>query len=131
MGLDMYLYSRKANVDRYDGDICNDNELAYWRKTNSVHRWFVENVQNSVDDCGEYEVSKDQLSELLTSVNAVLENKKLAEEILPTTRGFFFGSIDYDNWYFADLDETQKMLNKAIEFMVANPDHKVYYQSSW
>ena len=28
-------------------------ELGYWRKANQIHRWFVENVQDGVDNCGE------------------------------------------------------------------------------
>ena len=40
-------------------------EVGYWRKANAIHKWFVENVQNDVDDCGSYEVSKEKIEELL------------------------------------------------------------------
>lgn len=40
-------------------------EVGYWRKANAIHRWFVDNVQDGVDNCGSYEVSKEQLEELL------------------------------------------------------------------
>ena len=33
----------------------------------------------------------------------VLDDNSLAEELLPTRSGFFFGSTDYDEWYFEDI----------------------------
>ena len=30
--------------------------VAYWRKANAIHKWFVDHVQDGVDDCGEYYV---------------------------------------------------------------------------
>jgi hypothetical protein len=52
-------------------------EIAYWRKANQIHRWFVENVQEGNDDCKAYRVSKEQLKELLDSVTTVLQGSKL------------------------------------------------------
>ncbi|RMD67339.1 hypothetical protein D6833_00315 [Candidatus Parcubacteria bacterium] len=52
--------------------------MVYGRKVNAIHRWFVENVQGGEDDCGEYEVSREQLQELLDTVNEVLEKVELA-----------------------------------------------------
>ena len=39
--------------------------VAYWRKANQIHNWFVTNVQRGEDDCGEYYVSREKLSQLL------------------------------------------------------------------
>ena len=36
-------------------------EAGYWRKANAIHRWFVENVQDGKDDCGEYFVPPSSL----------------------------------------------------------------------
>lgn len=47
-------------------------EVGYWRKANQIHNWFVQNVQNMVDDCGVYEVSEEQLKELLDVCRKVL-----------------------------------------------------------
>ena len=49
-------------------------EVAYWRKANQIHKWFVDNIQNGEDDCGSYEVSKKQLEELL-GICEEIENK--------------------------------------------------------
>lgn len=68
MGLDMYLIKRKkTNIDED-----SFNEVAYWRKANQIHNWFVENVQDGIDDCGYYEVSRQQLQELLRDCRDVL-----------------------------------------------------------
>jgi hypothetical protein len=37
---------------------------AYWRKSNQIHAWFVDNVQGGEDNCGEYYVSNDKLKQL-------------------------------------------------------------------
>lgn len=52
--------------------------IADWRKANHIHKWFVDNVQNGVDDCGYYEVTKENLETLLTICKKVL----LASELV-------------------------------------------------
>ena len=103
---------------------------AYWRKANHIHRWFVKNVQDGEDDCRPYYVSTEQLSELLDIVNQVLENHDLAEELLPVQAGFFFGSNEYDEGYFDDLEYTRDALTKLLQ-----PEFTGYwdfeYYSSW
>lgn len=53
--------------------------VAYWRKANQIHSWFVENVQKGVDDCGEYYVDHDKLQELVDLCKTVLEQTKLVD----------------------------------------------------
>lgn len=137
-------------------------EAGYWRKANAIHRWFVENVQNDVDDCRYYEVSKEQLEALLEICNEVLENcnlvdgrisngytfdangKKIkqyiegkyiedpsvADELLPTTEGFFFGSTDYDEYYIEYIRHTVDIIKDVL----ASTDfdrEMIVYSSSW
>ena len=69
MGLDMYLTASKcfyrgtpeekaikrriSKVIGTDLDVkAVEFRLAYWRKANQVHAWFVEQVQGGKDDCG-------------------------------------------------------------------------------
>ena len=48
--------------------------VAYWRKANQIHNWFVENVQNGEDDCRCHdEVTEDKL---LTLLNICLDVKR-------------------------------------------------------
>lgn len=56
-----YYWDTERNYGR--GKIIE--EVGYWRKANQIHNWFVENVQDGEDDCGYYEVSAEQLKDLL------------------------------------------------------------------
>ena len=105
-------------------------EVAYWRKANHIHDWFVKNVQNEEDDCGEYYVTKSDLENLKDVCNLVLADHSKAEELLPTCSGFFFGGTDYDEYYFNDIIHTVKMLEKALE-LLEKYRFSFYYQASW
>jgi len=54
-------------------------EVAYWRKANAVHQWFVDHVQDGDDDCKEYHVGEGQLRELLSLCTQVLEASELVD----------------------------------------------------
>lgn len=146
MGLDMYL-----NAERYLWSMGDDKELGenigalvglpadakiktvkvetgYWRKSNQIHKWFVDNVQEGEDDCGNYYVSRDQLKELREVCRKVLDNHELAEKLLPVQEGFFFGGTGYEQWYFNDLEDTVKIIDDALVL----PDGWDFeYHSSW
>lgn len=82
MGLDMHLIrKRKTNKQKIeDFDWWEaKSEIAYWRKSNQVHKWFVDNVQNGEDDCGYYKVSKSELQELVNKCNEILHNVELID----------------------------------------------------
>lgn len=106
-------------------------EIGYWRKSNQIHNWFVENVQGGDDDCGYYEVSKEKLIELLNDCQKVLTNRECAPDIFPTIKGFGFGSVEYDEYYFKDLIETVRIVRKALNLLNKNNDIYIYYHSSW
>lgn len=152
MGLDMYLDARRS-VSKWDDSKefhAKLNELAqsfgydmevhsieframYWRKANAIHKWFVTNVQNGVDDCGTYDVSTEQLNELLIMVNNILEDHSKAESILPPQAGFFFGSLEINNYYFEDLKMTKEGIEKLLNTIGngAGWDWHITYHSSW
>jgi hypothetical protein len=52
-------------------------DVMYWRKANAIHKWFVDNCQDGVDDCKEYYVSMEQLKELYQVCCKVLKASKL------------------------------------------------------
>lgn len=110
-------------------------EIGYWRKANSIHNWFVNNIQNGVDNCGIYEVTKEQLEDLLSVCKEVLngskvKGKSVAEELLPTKSGFFFGGTDYDKWYYEDVEHTIKIIENALN--TTDFEHEIImYHSSW
>jgi hypothetical protein len=147
MGLDMYLTAKRYIYDFGDDDMplrdaigalkVNDmcvKELSYsagyWRKANQIHKWFVDNVQEGVDNCGEYLVTHEKLERLLDLVNEVLRNKDKANELLPTANGFFFGSDVYDEGYFDDLIQTKAIIENVLALDNFNR-YDIYYSSSW
>ena len=152
MGLDSYLYKKTyiRTDDFYQPEVRNEvivktggeidekikperiryvvEEIAYWRKANQIHRWFVENVQNGIDQCQSSYVSRENLEELLNLCQLVAANHSLADELLPSASGFFFGGTDYDEWYYNDINSTIKYLTEALEDEDAD---EFEYHASW
>jgi hypothetical protein len=154
MGLDQYLYAKKytsdgdflgedrkalhtklkqaigADADLQGGgkSISIEMEVAYWRKVNAVHKWFVDTCQNGEDDCRQSHVSRKQLEQLITTCKTVLADRDKAKKLLPTEAGFFFGSTDYDEFYFDDLKDTVQQLENVLKL---DETWHFQYQSSW
>ena len=101
---------------------------AYWRKANQIHAWFVDNVQGGEDNCGEYYVSREKLEELLTTCQQALFKKD--PSLLSPRGGFFFGSTDIDEYYWADIKDTIKQLKHVLE-LGEKSKLSFYYSSSW
>lgn len=146
MGLDMYLNRKvwvgeketKAVITSTDWNgvtkttefehvTCIEQSIGYWRKANAIHQWFVENVQDGIDDCKEYEVTMEQLWELRDLCQEVLDDRSKAPKLLPTQEGCFFGSTDYDDYYFGDLQLTVDIIAKVGD----SPHQFLEYQASW
>ena len=102
--------------------------LGYFRKHNNIHKWFVNNIQNGVDD---YTITDEGL--------------EFVKENLPTNDGFFFGSTEYDNDYFWTVENAINVLTQVIticnlnyfrlytdrETGVYNGEWVLEYTSSW
>lgn len=145
MGLDMYLNAKRFlwHNESELADKLTDNfpelgeakikevtaQAMYWRKSNAIHKWFVDNVQEGVDDCGSYGVSREQLQSLLAVIEEVLKDRKAAATLLPPQSGFFFGSKDIDDWYWEDLKSTKERLEKLLAHEM--PGWWFEYHSSW
>lgn len=123
MGLDSYLLAKRAlDVDegKNNATIVTavfpelsavgvsvsrvEAELGYWRSNRALHRWFVENVQNGVDDCSSYWVQRSQLHDFAKWVEK--ESGMTAPEI----------------------EHTRKAITRALEMPI---EWWIYYESSW
>lgn len=161
MGLDMYLeartfisgYSHETDEtkalfnqiteavgmqDMQDERFVTVNvNVAYWRKANHIHNWFVNNVQDGEDDCKSYWVSREKLMELEEVCRRVVANgtSEYAQEHLPTSTGFFFGTDEYDEYYYESTDWTAKRLAELLIEIDKMKDNgkriDFYYQASW
>lgn len=103
MGLDMYLH-KKTYVERWDHHapenkfevtvtrggkpftpIKNERisyvieKVAYWRKANHIHKWFVDNCQGGKDECQEQYVEASQLQALVDLCKKVMSVAKVAD----------------------------------------------------
>ena len=116
-------------------------EVGYWRKANAIHKWFVANVQNGVDDCNKYLLTRKNLEDLFNICDKVLKSMELvdgkvikdtstAEELLPTQSGFFFGDTEYDEWYYNKIEYTYDLLKDLLENFDFENNYLIY-QSSW
>ena len=59
-----------------------------------------------------------------------VKDSSVAEELLPSTSGFFFGSTDYDEYYVDDIKNTIDIINKVLETTDFDTQ-MLYYGSSW
>lgn len=152
MGLDMYLYKKNyiRTDEFYKPEIRNEvivktggeidkrikperityviEEVGYWRKANQIHRWFVENVQNGIDECQTSWVSREKLEELLDLCKKISEDNSLAEDLLPSTSGFFFGGTEYDEYYFDCINNTIEIIEDCLSDEYGDDFE---YRASW
>ena len=106
-------------------------QVGYWRKVNAIHNWFIQELADGEDNCQPIYVPRSSLIDLKILCNEVLADgsKERAHELLPTGSGFFFGSTEYDEWYFHGIENTVKIVSKLIEDV---PEGWAFeYQASW
>lgn len=135
MGLDMYLFRQKKF--REGDDAYNElvkemsEEVMYWRKANQIRSWIVNNTIYEDDwNCEEVELTKETLEKLKADCETVMDDPSKARKIFPTSAKFFFGSTDYDEWYFNELETTAK----EIEIILKETDFEneiIYYTEWW
>lgn len=111
MGLDIVLFKTKST------------EVANFRKVNFLFKFFEDRIGDINPTT--IEVTTDDLRELRNRCSEVLTDHTLAETLLPTCSGFFFGSAEYDNDYFKDvlrvLDVCESLLKQPL-------NHDEYYE---
>ena len=144
MGLDMYLSAKKylwksdavdTKISRQISDELNlprrvkeiSVEAMYWRKANQIHDWFVENVQDGMDECKPHHVSREDLESLLKDCRAALYHKD--SNILPPAEGFFFGSTEIDDDYWDDIERTAREIEAVLTEL--DDTWEFEYCSSW
>jgi hypothetical protein len=150
MGLDMYL-TAKRYLSKYNPEDAKLRELVsaidfgfsgeveqisfetmYWRKANAIHRWFVNEIQDGVDNCAEYSVSEESLTKLRDICKQVLADPSQADVLLPPQSGFFFGCTEVDDWYLDQLKYTVESLDVLLDLpQVKEHNINFYYSSSW
>lgn len=152
MGLDMYLTRKKyvgaewehRNVKGKIKITIGDKELpidfskvsyidesvAYWRKANAIHKWFVENVQKGVDDCGNYYVSKDDLEKLLNVCKEVKEKAVIKKGMIQNGTKMENGEwkpVYEEGEYIENGDELEAILPTESGFFFGSTAYDQWY----
>lgn len=113
-------------------------QVAYWRKFNALHNWIVQNCADGIDELQEIYIGLGNMEELLETMKNLIKYKtdtekgnKMAEELFPSTEGFFFGSTEYDINYWMELEESINIFEKCYEDYKKSGYTSYYYQASW
>lgn len=106
------------------------NTICYWRKANSIHRWFVDEVQDGDDDCESYEVSVEDLVRLKGLCDEVLASSVLVDA--GTIKVGVFGASGYeevDEPYQVIEDDSlaRELLPTQEGFFFGPTDYDRYY----
>lgn len=99
--------------------------VGYFRKVNCVYGYFEDKLTDETAW-----VTKDECEDIVKRCSAVLENPDLASELMPTRSGFFFGSTEYDKYYFSDLKDVRKQFKSFIKYFKTDDD-LVFIHMSW
>ena len=92
------------------------SDVAYFRKVNFLLPYF-----NYEENCSEIVIDKYDVEELIEDCERVLaakdtdEAESVADELLPTEEGFFFGNTDYDECYFNDVREVADKFTEILD----------------
>lgn len=120
MGLDIYVTKVKHR------------EIGYFRKVNFLVAFF-EKKGFDVQKQTPFAFDKEVAEELLDLCNQVLEDHSKAEELLPTMGGFFFGSTDYDEYYFQDVELVRDWVKDTLipEFDTIGENEYIEFNTWW
>ena len=130
MGLDMYLFKHKKFRDNdkefNELAIKNEEEILYWRKANMIRSWFVNHTAlKEDDDWVHIPISRATLELLKQDLEDTLNDYKLATVLFPTSSGFFFGSTDYDEYYWEKLKYTFEKVTEILDEDIVDWDNEV------
>jgi len=159
MGLDMYIFKLPREEKPNWG---KGKKVAYWRKANAIHKFFVETTQDGIDDCEIHnEITRNIVLELMNRCDRIInevklvpatitngyrftngkqepilqdgyvvDDESLCAELLPSEGGFFFGSTDYNQYYYEDIKETYVVCRRLLETTNFETE-ALFYASSW
>lgn len=136
MGLDQYIYKTERK------------DVGYFRKVNFLQGYFERKEGDDIN-CKYIPFTKEDFNVIMDSCLQIMEHVtyekdnteeepkitftpkavELAKELLPVQGGFFYGSYEYDEYYFYDIKYVYDSLNKLKEEYDLNTDEFEY--SCW
>lgn len=117
MGLDAFFEKHKV--------------VGYFRKVNFLVKYFGD-LGFDIENQTPFYITKEQVTELRNRCQEVLSDHSKAEELLPTMSGLFFGSTDYNEYYFEDVEQVLKYCEETLLPMFDSlDDRESIYFSTW
>jgi hypothetical protein len=98
--------------------------VGYFRKVNFFYHYFAEKL---VDETAWIE--REDLVDIIDRCEKVLEDHTLGPKLLPTQSGFFFGSTEYDDWYYNDVKDCLKQMKGLLKGL--KDDEQLYVVMNW
>lgn len=131
MGLDQYITIRHKSTNRaykkyndfwnlsdeeragkeIPDEPCKDFIVGYFRKHNMIHKWFVDNVQNGVDDCGRYLIPYSALNVLLDICKNIMAGVTKSKK--PTKFMTDRNGVEHELWQMDTYTPTEETLEYA------------------
>jgi hypothetical protein len=122
MGLDLYFYKNNKGKEQ--------EMIGQFRKVNFLVNFFE--GYGDVENLVPLPIEESWVRDLIACCDEVLKDHCKADEILPTCSGFFFGSTDYDEYYWKDLKYTLEEVTKILDEDIVDWNNEVVeYCDSW
>lgn len=111
-----------------DINFIKTKKIGYFRKVNFLVRFF-ESRGYDIDNMTLISIDREDAEELLERCHMVLEDHSRADELLPTTSGFFFGNTEYNEEYFQDVREVKNYIRFILlkEFDNLKDDEEINF----
>lgn len=110
-----------------------EERVGYWRKANQIHNWFVANIQDCNDDCGNHELSKEKAIELLNICKEIKDKCKLTTgkvrngQVMNTETDGKFVDVIEDGKLMTNSHIAANLLPSASGFFFGSTDYDQYY----
>lgn len=105
--------------------------VGYWRKANEIHDWFVNNIQDGIDDCDYHrEVTKEDLERLRDTCKRVLSETKLIPGKIINGYRYENGReypVEIDGLIVEDPSSCERLLPTTAGFFFGGTDYDEYY----
>ena len=123
-------YIKDRNFKSVETEI--NYQIGYFRKFNALHGYIVKRFAAGIDECQDIYLYKEDVEQIKKVLDEVLKAKieEKAKELLPTQSGFFFGGINYDEYYFEEVKVAADLMQNLLDnFDFEN--YQLVYRASW
>lgn len=97
------------------------------RKENHI-QCYMEGEVGEVENLDYLFLNKEHIERLVDRLQRVADDHSQAGVLLPTEQGFFYGSTDYDEFYFEDIEAELKEFRELLDGW---DDTKCYAYWAW